>query len=499
MRRALVLCVTLTGCSVGPDYVPPQMPSPVPPNYSAPAQARAPLSLPLAQSVDLSAWWKGFNDAELESLITRALAQNLDLLTAQSRVREARQQEIVAGAAGLPKLMARGNTIQVHTGNNPLSSLAGAQGSSGSSSSSGSHSSNIHLYASDFDASWEIDVFGGVRRSVEAAAAGTEAVQWEVRDGEVTLTAEIAADYVQLRTDQARLQILTDQEKSQRDVLALTAAKARAGFVTTLDVNQQQQLVAQTASQRPPLVADILVQRHAMAVLLGQAPGALDAELNTTAPLPPILPQLPVGLPADLLRMRPDIRKAERKLAQANAQIGVATADLYPRFNLLAAISTAATGIGGLFNSSSLTEAGMGGITWPIFEGGQIHANIRSREEEEKQAYYAWQKAVLAGIQNSEDALARYETEQQRFVTLDGAAKTARQSTALALQQYKIGLVNYINVLQAQSTQLNAEDNLAQSRSLLSADLVAVYKALGGGWHEELPEPAPTDNHLFEQ
>ena len=469
MRRMLLLCVTLAGCTVGPDYKPPEMPAPLPPNYKAPAQADAPLSLPVAQSVDISAWWKQFNDAELESLINRALAQNLDLLTAESRVREARQQEIVAGAAGLPKVTARGNTIQAHTGNNPLASLAGGQSSSSSSASSGSHSSDIHLYAADIDASWEIDVFGGVRRSVEAAVAGSEAARWQMRDGEVSLTAEIAADYVQLRADQIRLQLLADQEKSQRDVLALTAAKAKAGFVTTLDVNQQQQLVAQTAAQRPPLLADILVQRHAIAVLLGLAPGALDDELNNTAPLPPIPPTLPTGLPADLLRMRPDIRMAERKLAQANAQIGVATADLYPKFNLMGALSTAATGIGGLFNSSSLSEVGLGGITWPIFAGGQIHANIRGKEEETKQAYYAWQKAVLGGIQNTEDALARYETEQQRFVTLDGAAKTAQQSTQLALQQYKTGLVTYINVLQAQSTEFQAKDNLAQSRAAPSA------------------------------
>jgi len=163
----------------------------------------------------------------------------------------------------------------------------------------------------------------------------------------------------------------------------------------------------------------------------------------------------------------------------------VATADLYPKFNLLAALTSASTGIGGLFNSSSITEAGLGGISWPIFHGGQIHANIRAKEEEEKQAYYAYQKAVLGGVQNAEDSLIRYQTEQQRFVALDGGAKTAARSTALALQQYRTGLVTYTSVLQAQSTQLTAEDNLAQSRAALTSDLVSLYKALGGGWKEE--------------
>jgi len=335
---------------------------------------------------------------------------------------------------------------------------------------------------------------------VEAAAAGTEAAQWQVRDGEVSLTAEIAADYVSLRADQARLAILAAQEKSQRDTLALIVAKARAGFVTELDVNQQQQLLASTVAQRPPLVADAITMRHAIAVLMGQQPGALDAELDGAAPVPPIPPRLPVGLPSDLLRARPDIRTAERKLAQATAEIGVATADLYPKFNLLGAITTASTGIGGLFNSSSITEAGLGGISWPIFHGGQIHANIRSKEEEERQAYYAYQKAVLGGIQNAEDALVRYETEQQRFVALDGGAKTAAQSTALALQQYRTGLVTYTSVLQAQSTQLTAEDNLAQSRAALTADLVSLYKALGGGWKDgDLVESPPAPNQIFRQ
>jgi NodT family efflux transporter outer membrane factor (OMF) lipoprotein len=496
MRRALLLCSLLAGCTVGPDYVKPDMP--LPPSFKAPSQADAPLSMPVAESVDLSTWWKQFHDAELESLITRALAQNLDLLTAQSRVREARQQEIIAGAPGLPQVNAIGNTIQAHSGNNPLAGLGGGQ-SSGSSGAPARGGLNLHQYAVGFDATWEPDIFGGVRRSVEAAEAGTEAARWQMRDGEVSLTGEIAADYVQLRADQVRLQILTEQEKAQRDVLALTAAKARAGFVTELDVNQQQQLVAQTAAQRPPLVADIMVQRHAIAVLLGQAPGALDDELNTTAPLPPIPPRLPIGLPADLLRMRPDIRMAERKLAQANAQVGVSTADLYPKFNLIAAVTSASSSVGGLFNSSSISEIGLGSITWPIFHGGEIHANIHGKEEEYKQAYYAWQKAVLGGIQNSEDALVRYQTEQQRYITLEGAVKTARASTALALQQYKTGLVTYINVLQAQNTQFQAEDNLAQSRSSLSADLVAVYKALGGGWKEEPVEPATADNQIFRQ
>jgi NodT family efflux transporter outer membrane factor (OMF) lipoprotein len=483
----------LAGCEVGPDYQKPD--TPMPASFGAPSQTDAPLSLPVAQSVDLSQWWRQFNDVEMESLITRALAQNPDLLTAQSRVRESREQEIIAGAAALPQVNARADTIQAHSGSNALGSLMGGQ-----SSSSSSGGTNLHLYSVGFDATWEIDVFGGTRRAVEAAAAGTEAAQWQVRDGEVTLTAEIAADYVQLRADQALLAILADQEKSQAAVLALTIAKAHAGFVTELDVNLQRQLVVSTQAERPPLIADVFAMRHAIAVLLGQQPGVLDAELEASRPLPPIPPRLPVGLPSDLLRSRPDIRIAERQLGQATAEVGVATADLYPKFNLLGAVTSASMGIGGLFNSSSITAGGFGGISWPIFQGGQIHATIRSKQEQEQQAYYAYQKAVLGGIQNAEDALIRYQTEQQRFIALESAVKTARASTALALQQYKTGFVTYINVLQAQSTELTADDNLAQSRAALTGNLVSLYKALGGGWKEGVEaEPAAAENQLFRQ
>jgi NodT family efflux transporter outer membrane factor (OMF) lipoprotein len=496
MKRALPILFLVAGCTVGPDYKTPEFPMRNSYTDMPQTAADAPLSMPIAQSADLSGWWKGFHDAELESLIARALATNPDLLTAQSRVREAREQEIVAGAAGLPQVNAIGNAARLHSGSSIMDKLGGGTASSGAPPTTGG--TDIKLYSVGFDATWEADIFGGVRRSVEAAQAGSDAAQWQVRDGEVTLTAEIAADYVNLRADQARLAILAEQEKSQRGTLDLAIARARAGFVTELDVNQQQQLVASTVAQRPPLIGEIGTLRHAIAVLLGQQPGALDAELGTDAPIPPIPPSLPVGLPSDLLRARPDIRAAERKLAQATAQVGVAVADLYPKFDLLAAINFSSSHLGSLFAGGNLGEIGLGSITWPIFHGGQIHANIRAKEEEEKQAYYAYQKAVLGSIQNAEDSLVRYRTEQQRFVALQHAVKTAASSTALALQQYRVGLVTYANVFQAQSTQLTAQDNLAQSQAALTADLVSLYKALGGGWYGS-DQLADNRNPIFEQ
>jgi outer membrane protein TolC len=190
---------------------------------------------------------------------------------------------------------------------------------------------------------------------------------------------------------------------------------------------------------------------------------------------------------------------AERKLAQASASIGVAVADLYPKFNLLGALNFSSNQVGNLFSGDNLNEIGLGFMTWPVFHGGQIHANIRAKEEEERQAYYAYQKAVLAAVQNAEDALMRYQSEQQRFVVLQDAQRRAAQSTHLALQQYRVGLTNYTSVLQTQSTQLDVEDKLAQSQAALSANLVSVYKALGGGWKDEGDNASRAQATLFQQ
>lgn len=487
-KIALVSVVLLSGCTVGPDYQRPDIATPSAYEGVSSNRVQAPLSLPTPGETDLSQWWMGFDDAELQTLITRALAQNLDLLTAASRVREARQQEIIEGAAGLPQVTATGNAINLHSNASLLSNLAPSSGTSGSAAAAPG-STNIHLYSVGFDATWELDIFGGVRRSVEAAQATTEANLWEMRDGEVTVTAEIAADYLMLRAAQTRIALLQNQAAQQRGVLALTAARRKAGFVTQLDVNQQNALIATTQSQIPSLEAQAKVQEHAIAVLLGEQPEAMAAELDSAKPLPTIPPTLPAGLPSDLLRRRPDVREAERKLAAATAQVGVAVADLYPKFNLLGALSLASPNVGGLVSTNNLGELGFGSIMWPIFKGGEIHANIRAKKEEEKQAYYAYQKAVFAAIQDAEDSLARYTAEQRRFIVLQSAAKSDQSSASIAAQQYRAGLVNYISVLTAQSNALAARDQLAQSSASLATDLVSTYKALGGGW-----QPADESN-----
>jgi NodT family efflux transporter outer membrane factor (OMF) lipoprotein len=481
MRRIapFAALLLLCACEVGPDYYAPQ--TTAPPAYGdLPANsAQAPLSRPVPNEADLSQWWTQIPDPELQSLIARALSANLDLQAAASRIREAREQEIIAGAPEWPKLNANGAALNLHSNSNPLGALAG--GGAGAPSTA-NQSTNIKLYNLGFDATWELDIFGGTRRAVEAAQANTEAAAWEMRDGEVSLTAEVANDYLSLRAAQARMAIFRTEIGRQQNALALVHARARAGFVTQLDVNQQRALVNTTAAELPGLQADARAFEHAIAVLLAKEPETLTAELDSTAPQPPIPATLPVGLPSDLLRRRPDIRQAERKLAAATANIGVAVADLYPKFNLIGAASFTGPHIGDLLSASHFGTIGFGQITWPIFQGGQIHANIRAKEEETQQAYLAYQKAVLSALRDAEDALTRYTNEQQRYVALQTALQSAQSSAALAENQYRAGLVTYLNVLTAQTTLLNAEDQLTQSRQQLAQNLVSLYKALGGGW-----------------
>jgi NodT family efflux transporter outer membrane factor (OMF) lipoprotein len=486
-RPILAAALLLSGCAVGPDYRDPHLPTPSTYEDLPAAKAQAPLSVPVAAQTDLSQWWLQFNDAELQGLITRALQSNLDLLTAESRLREARQQVIVAGAAGLPKVDANGLAAHFHSNSNLLSKLSGSSGGSSGGGAAPSGPTDIKLYSLGFDATWEIDVFGGIRRGVEAADASREAAVWQTRDSEVSLTAEIATDYLTLRATQARIAILQSEAKEQQDVLNLTAARARTGFVTQLDVNQQNALVASTLAQIPELQAQARAMEHAIAVLLAEQPEAMTAELDRSAAAPAMPTTLPVGLPSDLLRRRPDVRVAERQLAAATAQIGVADADLYPKFDLIAAASFTGSHLSNLLSGSNLGEAGLGSIMFPIFHGGQIEANIRSKKEEEKQAYYAYSKSILGAVQDAEDALARYTTEQQRLVELQRAVDASRSSSTIALQQYRAGLVTYVNVLTAQANELSARDQQEQSRQAFAADLVSLYKALGGGWQENLP------------
>jgi outer membrane protein, multidrug efflux system len=480
LPAAAALAFLLAGCEVGPDYVVPDIA--VPQKYSdlPTTGTQAPISVPSASQADLSVWWTQFHDPELDSLIARAMTANLDLLTAASRIREARQQEIEAGAAGLPQVNTDASAAHIHS--NSSLPLGGAPTGDGI---------DAKFYSLGFDATWEIDVFGGVRRSVEAAHDTREASLWDMRDGEVTLTAEIATNYLTLRALQAQIALLQDEAKRQNDTLVFIRDRRRAGFVTELDVNQQVSLEESTTAQIPSLEAQAGAVEHAIAVLMAEPPDAVVAELDRSAARPAVPKTIPVGLPSVLLLRRPDVREGERKLAAATANVGVAVSDLYPKFNLLGGAALASSHLSSLFTSSSLAAGGVGAVMWPVFHGGQIRANIKSKEDEADQAYFAYKKTILTALQDVEDSLLRYQKDQQRLLSLERAATSARSSSDIAYQQYRVGLTPYITVLTAQANDLSAEVQLEQGREALTTDLVSLYKALGGGWSMTDPKLGP--------
>ena len=484
-----------SACTVGPNYRRPDLPTPAA-YQEVGGKKQAPLSQPLAAPVDeaqVQAWWKQFHDPVLDGLIARAMAGNLDLKTDIARIRQSREQEVISGAAGLPHATLGANALQFNdnASSDALRSLEqlGGGAAGGAASAAGGSGFNapsrIANVATFTDATWEVDLFGRVRRGVEAARAGTEAAVWAKRDGQVSITAEVATDYLMLRELQVQVGIAYQEVARQKDTFTIISQQAETGFVTRLNVNQQQAQVQATIAAIPNLEAQARGQIHALGVLLGEAPEALTAELQPP-PADPKLPsppeQLPVGLPSDLLRRRPDVREAERQLAQATATVGVNVAQLYPSFNIIALGALASPTGAHLFDLNNGVSAGVGLIQWPVFQGGQIRGQIRSARAQEDQAYYAYQRAILNALRDVEDSLARYQADQRRIEAQKASVDASSNSFTIARQQYETGMVTVLNVLQAQQTLLNAQNDLVQDQGQLAVDLASLYKALGGGW-----------------
>jgi outer membrane protein, multidrug efflux system len=477
---ALLAAMALGSCTVGPDYHRPIIATPAS-FQDLPDMSAAPISTPVMGKANLAQWWTQFHNGELQRLIGVALKQNLDLMAAASRIREAREQETVAGAAALPTLNATGAAVKLHSNSNPLAAFAGT---ANGGMMGGSYATNVNFFSTGFDATWEVDAFGGVRRSVEAAKANTEAAVWALRDGEVSLTAEVARDYLILRAAQDERAIVESQVARENTTLGIVEARAQTGFVSAFDVDQQKQRIAATKAQIPTLDTTIRVSAHALGDLLGKEPEALSNELNVMGALPTVPKKLPVGLPSDLLRRRPDIRQAERQLAASSARVGVAVAQLYPRFNLLGLASLGSNTLGNLLSTSNFTGAVAGLFTWPIFAADKARADVRIDQEKEDQAYLTYRKSVLGALKDVEDALTRYDAEQRRLQSLNRSLDAANGATTIAEQQYQSGTTNYLSVLTADNAVLSLQDQIAQSNVALAEDLVSLYKALGGGWSE---------------
>jgi outer membrane protein, multidrug efflux system len=473
VRRATLAAaaVVLAACkTVGPEYAPPA--AETPPAYAEPAAQGA--------AADLSAWWRAFDDPQLTRLVETALAQNLELAQAVSRIEEARFQETVAGARDAPQAAAQVQASRNRISENAIPTPPGSGAPGGLFGLPGSEFNTFRL---GLDASWEIDLFGATRRSVEAAKARTEVAAWTARDLRTSLAAEVARDYLTLRALQTREAIARRDLERQAGLLGIAASRADTGFTSRFDAEQQTSAERATAARIPALQAQQRAMIHAIAVLTGQPPGALSAELSAPEPMPHAVPP-PPGLPSELLRRRPDIRAAERRAAAASADIGVATAELYPRFSLTAQPAFVSTELSSLLDWGSRNYSLGAGLVWPLFNGGRIKAQVGAAGARQTQAVAAWRQSVLRALQDVEDALARYAGDTARATELERSAAAARAAAAIASDRYRGGVADYTPVFTAEGQLNTAEDELAQAEFARAQDVVALVKALGGGWDD---------------
>lgn len=458
------------GCVVGPNYHAPKVQ--VPGQWTGIAAPSGNTSVATPDPVSVAEWWEGFQDPELNSLINRAVQSNLSLQQAQSRILQARAARTIAGAGLWPSVDASGTNTTSRSGLSPSTG--------GPSTASGSATRN--LFQPGLDAAWELDFFGGTRRGIEAATANVQAAIADSRNVMVTLTAEVALDYVELRGYQQQIAISEKNLEAQRETADITHRRFGVGFASGLDVANADAQVATTRSEIPVLEASAQQTIYALSVLLGLEPAALLTELSPSGSIPATPPAVPVGLPSDLLERRPDVQSMEAQLHSATAQIGVATADLFPKFSL--------TGSAGLQN---LTQGSLGSlagsfwsfgpsVTFPIFNAGKIRANIRAQNEAAQQALLAYKQTVLTALQDVESALIAYSKDQQHRAALAEAVKSNQTAVDLSTNLYTAGQTEFLNLLTAQHNLYTSEDALVQADRSIDSDLIALYKALGGGW-----------------
>ena len=465
----LLALALAAGCTVGPNYATPkgQLPAawagPIP---QGAAQTAASADAALAQ------WWTVFGDATLTSLIRRAVASNLDLQLAESRIRQARASRGIAVAALGPTVNLTGSVTRSKapgTDNGPGGAVEGKIS---------------NMWQDGFDAAWEADVFGGARRGVEAATANVQSAIASRDDVLVTLVAEVAVDYMDLRSFQARIAVAQDNLKAQQHTSDITQQRFMGGqgFASALDVANAKAQVATTTAQIPLLESSAQQTIYALSILLGEAPGALVEELSQARPIPVAPPAVPVGVPSDLLRRRPDVRAAEANIHAATAEIGVATADLYPRFNLTAGGGFQGNHAEALTDWISRFWSIGSSASWQIFSSGAVTSNIEVQKALQDQSVITYRQTVLAGLQEVENALIASTKDQERRAALEDAVASNRKAVELSTELYTEGLSDFLNVLQAQGALFSTQDALTQSDQAVSEDLVALYKALGGGW-----------------
>lgn len=452
---AIILAnLLLTACVVGPNYV---VPTPaLPEKWQNSPENQQPLNPKV-----LSSWWTTFNDPLLSQLIERCINGNFDLKKALARISEARGQRNISQTDYFPMINSSGATGENY---------------------SGSSDKRNGRYSLGLDASWEIDIFGRIARSVESSQAAMEATEASYQNVIVSLVAEVGLNYVQMRTLQTRLNIAEHNLAAQDNLYNLTDWRWQAGLGSKLDAEQALTSVEQTRAQIPSLKNQIAQNQHQLALLLGVAPASLNAQLNKVQPIPSTSLKIAIGVPADVLRQRPDIRQAERELAAQTAQIGVATAAMYPKLALSGSIGLEAIKASNLFTAAGLVDSVLGRLTFPIFNAGAIRQNIEVQNAKQEQALANYESVVLTALKDVENALVGLVQEQQRLQDLNLAMQASERAMELAQNQFKSGLIDFQNVQQTQRSLLSLQDQYASSQGQITTYMISLYKALGGGW-----------------
>lgn len=423
---------------------------------------------PTAGAASLALWWQRFDDPRLGALIDQALRANTDVLSARAALQQARALRDVTAAGLRPRL----------------------DGSVSAQRSQSGDADGGNAINAGFDASWEPDVFGGNRSALNAGDAETRASAAQLADVQVSLAAEVALAYIQLRGAQARLGIARDNLVSQQETLQLTNWRVQAGLVTSLEAEQARASTEQTLAQIPVLQTSLVQTRRSLAVLTGQVPGALDAQLSEGAPVPQPADDLAMSLPAETLRQRPDVRAAEHRVLAAMARVSQADAARFPSFRLSGSLGLRALTLGSFASGASVASALLGSVTVPLFDGGAASAQVRAQQAALEQARLAYRAAVLGALKDVEDALVALDGDRDRLAHLRSAAEAAANAALLARQRYASGLVDFQTVLDTQRTLLSTQDSVASTTTDLSADHVRLYKALGGGWLNDESNPS---------
>jgi outer membrane protein, multidrug efflux system len=465
LALAMVLSVAGTGCAVGPNYKRPQVA--VPSQWTV-APARGTSTKP----IEKEEWWSSFQDPELNSLIERAAAQNLDLKLALDRVDEARAARGIVRSGYFPSIDA--STSATRNRQRVIAPVS---------------QNSVNIVPVEFNnfqgalgASWELDVFGGVRRGVQAASADVVAAEENLGDVRVILFGDVGRVYTQLRGFQRRLEIANKNIKTQQGTLDLTRTRAKAGLATELDVSRAAAQLESTKAVVPTLLSGTDISIHRLSILLGEEPGALRSELENASPILTTAPDVEVGLPSDLLKRRPDIRRSEAQLVAATARIGEAKADLFPHFVLTGAAGRQASQLHDItLGAGNFFSVGPG-ISLPLFTGGRIRSNIAVQDARQHEALISYRSSVLNALEEVQNALVNYAQEQERRDRLNEAAQQSQLAVDLATEQYKAGLTDFLAVLDAQRELYADEDQAVQSQTSVATNVIALYRALGGGW-----------------